>query len=199
MGAHPDWQTVIRPLRLGLPQHGWETLSIQLPDAGAGASLADYSRLLPLALPRIGAAIDYFSKRKIKHLVLIGHGQGAQVALYYAGGPARPKPDLKGLVFIGMAADGRMAADADALKKLSLPVLDIYSSQDQPIVVAGAMSRRNLVRQGGKSSSYQLSQMMTATPDFRGQEGALLMRIRGWLKTKLPNPKPTPLKDLPKK
>ena len=33
LGQHPDWPQVVRPLRLGLPDHGWHTLSIMLPEA----------------------------------------------------------------------------------------------------------------------------------------------------------------------
>lgn len=31
VGVHPDWQDVVAPLRTGLPEHGWATLSIQMP------------------------------------------------------------------------------------------------------------------------------------------------------------------------
>jgi hypothetical protein len=30
-GIHPDWQQVIQPLRVGLTEHNWNTLSIQMP------------------------------------------------------------------------------------------------------------------------------------------------------------------------
>ena len=30
-GFHPDWADTINPLRVGLIEHGWNTLSIQLP------------------------------------------------------------------------------------------------------------------------------------------------------------------------
>ena len=34
-GAHADWPDVVRPLRLGLPRQGWQTVSVQMPAATA--------------------------------------------------------------------------------------------------------------------------------------------------------------------
>ena len=31
IGAHPDWTDVVHPLRVGLTEHGWTTLSLQMP------------------------------------------------------------------------------------------------------------------------------------------------------------------------
>ena len=30
-GIHPDWPQVVQPLRVGLTEHNWNTLSIQMP------------------------------------------------------------------------------------------------------------------------------------------------------------------------
>ncbi len=40
LGQHPDWPHVVRPLRQGLPDQGWHTLSIMLPEA-PGLSVPD--------------------------------------------------------------------------------------------------------------------------------------------------------------
>lgn len=57
MGANPDWQDVIQPLRTYLPEHAWDTLSIQLPVAASDAPFREYLPLIPQAYPRIHAAI----------------------------------------------------------------------------------------------------------------------------------------------
>ncbi|MCG8429196.1 MAG: alpha/beta hydrolase family protein, partial [Chromatiales bacterium] len=67
-GAHPDWSDVINPLRSELPAHGWQTLSIQLPVAEAGAKDLVYRGLIPEALPRIVAAIDYFDQQGVQNV-----------------------------------------------------------------------------------------------------------------------------------
>ena len=41
-GVHPNWPTVILPLRVGLTESGWDTLSIQMPILANDAETADY-------------------------------------------------------------------------------------------------------------------------------------------------------------
>ena len=47
-GFHPDWPEVAAPLRIELPEHGWETLSLQMPVLG---EIGQVLRLRP-HLPR---------------------------------------------------------------------------------------------------------------------------------------------------
>ena len=58
-GIHPDWQQVIQPLRVGLTEHGWNTLSIQMPILANDADYSDYAPLYDEVAPRINAAIKY--------------------------------------------------------------------------------------------------------------------------------------------
>ncbi|TNF34101.1 MAG: DUF3530 family protein, partial [Gammaproteobacteria bacterium] len=51
-GYHPNWPEVVYPLRTGLPEHGWHTLSIQLPVLAADAKYYDYVPIFPEAFPR---------------------------------------------------------------------------------------------------------------------------------------------------
>ncbi|MEJ2076288.1 MAG: DUF3530 family protein, partial [Reinekea sp.] len=30
-GVHPDWEQVVKPIRVDMASHGWNTLSIQMP------------------------------------------------------------------------------------------------------------------------------------------------------------------------
>ena len=59
IGVHPDWPQVIHPLRVGLPERGWSTLSIQMPVLPNEAQSADYLPLLDGVAPRLDAAIDF--------------------------------------------------------------------------------------------------------------------------------------------
>ena len=58
-GFHPDWPEVAAPLRAELPEHGWETLSLQMPVLGKTAKYYDYEPIFPAAFPRIRAGIEY--------------------------------------------------------------------------------------------------------------------------------------------
>ena len=41
-GFHPDWSDVANPLRVGLAERGWNTLSIQMPVLDKDARYYDY-------------------------------------------------------------------------------------------------------------------------------------------------------------
>ena len=56
-GFHPDWQDAINPLRVGLAESGWNTLSVQMPVLEKQAKYYDYLPLFAEAIPRIEAAI----------------------------------------------------------------------------------------------------------------------------------------------
>lgn len=59
-GMHPDWGEVVQPLRVGLSESGWDTLSLQLPVLANGAKYYDYVEIFDRAHPRIEAAIARF-------------------------------------------------------------------------------------------------------------------------------------------
>ena len=56
-GFHADWPENIGPLRVGLSEAGWQTLSLQLPVLEKTAKYFDYLPVLPEAGPRLDAAI----------------------------------------------------------------------------------------------------------------------------------------------
>ena len=75
-GVHPDWAQVVQPLRVGLTEHDWNTLSIQMPILPNEAEYKDYAPLYDEVAPRIDAAIKYLKENGSKDIVLIGHSQG---------------------------------------------------------------------------------------------------------------------------
>ncbi|RKZ55324.1 MAG: DUF3530 domain-containing protein, partial [Gammaproteobacteria bacterium] len=82
-GIHPDWQQVIQPLRVGLTEDSWNTLSIQMPVLANEAEYIDYAQLYDEVAPRIDAAIKYLKDNGIKEIVLLGHSQGSSMTAYY--------------------------------------------------------------------------------------------------------------------
>ncbi|HHJ14137.1 MAG TPA: alpha/beta fold hydrolase [Gammaproteobacteria bacterium] len=204
MGAHPDWQDIIHPLRTGLPEQGWTTLSIQLPVLGNEAGFADYLPLFDAAASRIDAAVNRLHEDGFKRIVLIGHSLGANMAAWYLGGTNK-RPRVSGLVLVSVyqyvpekpapatavpAADagqpgqtqkspGTPAAYADVprlLKKITLPVLDIYGSRDFEPVMRAAPARRARAAGG-----YRQVEVEGADHFFTGMQDTLLRQVRGWL------------------
>ncbi|PLX60575.1 alpha/beta fold hydrolase [Sedimenticola selenatireducens] len=179
-GAHPDWMDVVHPLRTQLPEFGWKTLSIQMPVAASDASGWVYQELIPEAFPRITAAVEYLKQQGESNIVLIGHSLGARMGVEYL---AQGVPEeLRAFVAIGLPADTR-APDGGTLrglKKLDLPVLDIYGSRDIDSVRLSAPARSAAARQA-KNESYRQNRIEGADHFFNGLSGALVAEVRAWL------------------
>ena len=60
-GFHPDWEQVVQPIRVSMTEHGWNTLSIQLPLLDNSASYEDYVSLYPEIAPRLQAATEFLA------------------------------------------------------------------------------------------------------------------------------------------
>ena len=143
---HPNWADVIQPLRIGLAEQGWRTLSIQLPVLEKSAKYFDYLPLFPHAESRIQAAVDYLRTQGLEKIVLIAHSCGAHMAnhrLLMKGG-AR----IDAFVGIGMGATdyGQPMQEPFALGRLDAPVLDVYAERDFPAVLRLAPERKSLLR-----------------------------------------------------
>jgi pimeloyl-ACP methyl ester carboxylesterase len=182
IGAHPDWPEVINPLRSELPEHGWASLSVQMPVLPNDAALADYAPLFDEVAPRVEAAVSFLREGGYRDIVLIGHSLGASMAASYLA--AHPQHGLSGLVIIGMSVielDARMNG-ALALEKISIPVLDIYGSRDLAAVLSSARNRASAARKGG-NAAYRQSEIEGADHFFSGLDDDLTRRIYGWLKS----------------
>ncbi len=180
MGSNPAWAAVVQPLRTGLAEHGWDTLSLQMPLAPLGVASTAYVSLIPEAAPRISAAIEFLQQRKIKKIVIIGHSLGARMGLE-ALAAGVPK-EVIAFVAIGAPtrADEPDTGTLGALKKIKLPLLDIYGSRDLPSVMTGAKARELAARQA-ENSGYQQVEVTGADHFFQGMEDGLLARVSSWI------------------
>ena len=177
-GIHPDWTQVVQPLRVGLTEHNWNTLSIQMPILPNEAEYEDYAPLYDEVAPRIDAAIKYLKENGSEDIVLIGHSQGSAMTVYYL---SRSKPDVKGFVAIGMAAfagDPRMDS-IKSLEKINLPILDLYGSEDLEEILASSKSRVAAAKKAGNKDYTQTQ--ITGNHFFDGHEDALVEAIADWL------------------
>jgi len=182
IGVHPDWPEIINPLRSELPEHGWSSLSIQMPILANDAALADYAPLFDEVKPRIEAAAAFLRERDARTIVLIGHSLGASMGAAYLA--ANSQHGLAGLVAIGMsviALDDRMNS-ALALEKINIPVLDVYGSRDLDGVLNTTKTRASAARKGG-NADYRQTEVEGADHFFVGMDDDLTRRVYGWLKS----------------
>jgi pimeloyl-ACP methyl ester carboxylesterase len=179
-GANPDWREVIHPLRTRLPDHGWETLSIQLPLTAADAAPESYEKLIPEAFPRLAFAVDFLSQRSILNIVLVGHGLGGRTALQWL---AQEIPDpVQACVAIGLAAERKETEPGtlNALSRIQLPVLDLYGSRDLGTVLHTTAQRAAAARKA-ENTRYRQLVIEGADHFFTGQQDQLVSRVRAWL------------------
>ena len=182
-GANPDWQDVIQPLRTGLPEHGWDTLSIQLPVESADAPDRAWDALIPAAAPRIDAALQALAPREYPKFVLIGHSFGARMATeYLASRDPASLPQISALVAVGLPVDdsARTRGTLEALGKIDLPILDIYGERDLARVLEGAQDRR-MTALDAKNTEYRQVEIADADHFFANQDTQLVARVRAWL------------------
>lgn len=178
-GIHPDWQQVIQPLRVGLIEHNWNTLAIQMPILPNEAEYHEYAPLYDEVAPRINAAIEYLKKNGSKEIVLIGHSQGAAMTAYYL---TTSKQDIRGFVAIGMAAfadDARMNS-IKALEKIKVPVLDIYGDDDLEEIMKSVDKRAAAAKKAGNKSYTQI-EVAGSNHFFDGTEDELVETVAEWL------------------
>lgn len=181
-GFHPDWAQVAGPLRSGLAERGWNTLSIQLPVLAKDATYYDYVPIFSEALPRIDAALAYAHGLGSGPVAVIAHSCGVHMAMAYV--RARGASSFDGFVGIGMGATdfGQPMREPFPLADMSIPVLDVYGSEEYPAVIRMAPERLKAMSDAGNEASRQVV-VAGANHFFDGQNAteALLDAVSQWL------------------
>ena len=179
-GFHPDWSDVANPLRVGLAEQGWNTLSIQMPVLEKEAKYYDYLEILPEAFPRIESGIDFLKEKNSKKIVLIAHSCSAHMAMGWV--DAGHMRDIDGYIGIGMGAVDykQPMLKPFPLEKIKVPVLDVFGQDEYPAVIKGAPERLAAIKEAGNVKSNQLV-VPNANHYFTDRGDALLNVIVPWL------------------
>ena len=179
-GFHPDWVDTVQPLRIGLVEHGWNTLSIQMPVLAKDARYYDYVPVFDEAIPRIQAAIDYLRSAGNTQIALIAHSCGVHMTMHYL----RKHGDdgLAAYVGIGMGATDykQPMREEFPLASLAVPVLDIYAADDYPAVHRLAPGRWQQIQQADHPKSKQMV-IADANHYFTDRGDVLVEAVGTWL------------------
>ncbi len=200
-GRHPAWPAVIEPLRAGLPEHGWATLSIHVPAITEPPESGEMVELLDTTRTQLQAAIRFLTGRGYRNVVVAGHGMGAAMVTDFAA--AAQDAEIVGVVLIGLrnfgATDEPRLDTPALLRNIRVSLLDLYGSKDHPDVVRAARSRVSAVQAGPLSTGQYARGGVThfdiepgeavfrqirfegADHDFTGLAPELLKTVRGWL------------------
>jgi uncharacterized protein (DUF302 family) len=170
IGVHPD-HGIIGILRVALAESGLSTLSIQMPVLAADARADDYLPLFPEAAARIAAAADWLSARGHRRIVLLSHSLGSSMSQHYL----QSTKAAPFAAWICMGFGGELALPAQ-----SIPVLDVYGTNDNPAVLRDAVKRRATLHQvpGGR-------QIVIAAADhfYTGKESELTEALLAFITT----------------
>ena len=180
-GVHPNWDQVVRPLRSQLPDHGWSTLSVQLPVLANDAEYEEYIPLFKGVAPRINSGVAFLKSKGIQNIVIIAHSLGSSMAAHYMAN--KPDPSIKAFVAIGVS--GNMHSEDNvgyltSLKTIKVPVLDIFGSNDLTPVLESEKAKADVARKAGNKNYTQLK-IPSANHFFDNKDDVLVKRIRGWL------------------
>jgi len=184
-GFHPDWSEVVQPLRVGLTEFGWNTLSIQLPVLPNDAKYYDYVEIFDHAYPRIEAAIAKVDAEPAQKVVIIAHSCGAHMFQHWVGTSGRRALNLfDAYIGIGMGATdyGQKMREPFFLDRIKVPVLDIYGENDFPAVLRMAPERLDAMAAAGNPKSRQLK-LPDSDHYFVNRGELLLNAVATWLET----------------
>ena len=180
-GVHPNWDQIVRPIRSQLPNHGWSTLSIQMPVLANDATHSEYTPLFDDIAPRINAAIKFLKAKGIKNIIIIGHSMGATMSGYYLA--QKPDSNIRALVAIGSAGLTFKDKNKNYLKSLEtirVPVLDIFGAIDLPEVMENAKRKKAIARKAG-NKKYTPVKVPGANHFFDNKNDVLIKHVLSWL------------------
>jgi len=179
-GYHPNWKDVAYPLRIGLPESGWHTLSIQMPVLAKDAKYYDYVPIFPESFSRIEAAIKFLEKKNIKNIVLIAHSCSVHMRMAWfdkTGGKGANTDIGNGM---GVTDLKQYMEKPFTLDKMKIPVLYIYGQQEFNSVTKAAPLRLKMIKSTGIGQSEQ--RIVPDADHYITDRGdALVKEISDWL------------------
>jgi alpha-beta hydrolase superfamily lysophospholipase len=179
-GFHPDWADAINPLRVGLVERGYSTLSLQMPVLAKEAKYYDYVPVFHHAHPRIESGIQFLRDGGHQKIILLAHSCGVHMAMDWI----RTGNDRSIDAFIGL---GMGATDYQQpmhhpfpLDWMHVPVLDLYGANEYPAVIRLAPRRKAMIAKAGNPRSRQVV-LPGANHYFTDQGDALVDAVADWL------------------
>jgi pimeloyl-ACP methyl ester carboxylesterase len=177
-GSGPD-SHVVSPLRKAINKDlGFHTLSLQmptLPGAQSAGSLQQYASTFPDAYQRIQAAIDFLKKEKgVARVYLMGYSMGGRMTSAFLAN--HPDSGIAGFIGVGLLAGGEEPLNSNLnLRKVKIPVLDVYAENDRDAKFAE--NRKRFV-----SERFKQVSIPGATHDYRGYDHKVVSAVIAWLK-----------------
>ena len=180
IGGHADWPQTISPIRNTLPEHGWATLSIQLPLISPENNIEKYGETFKETERRIIAAVRLLREQGFFKIIIIGHGFGSLSSLVYL--QKEHSQNVDAIVAISLQDYAYIKPPINILRlieKIKIPVLDIYGSLDFEEGIESAPERRHASRKNGNRKYTQI-EIKGADHYFYNMENTLIENIIAW-------------------
>ncbi|MEO1962804.1 MAG: DUF3530 family protein [Cycloclasticus sp.] len=182
MGSNPNAPQIVHPLRSQLAELGWITASIQLPITAQDASISENLALIKESGPRIQSALNYMHENyKNTRCVLIAHSLGSIMTASFLA--SQEKNVCDAVVLIGLPtlpSDLPEANSVELIKKINIPTLDIYGSQDLASVKKLAPTRKLTLKKNNPLNRQ--IEIAGADHSFTGLDETLVRSIHSWLR-----------------
>ena len=179
IGIHPDWETVVQPLRVQLAANGWNTLSLQMPVLANDADSKDYEPLMKEVPARIDSGIRHLAKGGAKKVVIVAHSMGARMANYYLAHKKVYKEAQTETPIIGYVGIGMNMGNEQFIEKIKIPMLDLFGEKDLVGVLKSVDSRK---KAGSHNKAYQQQLVAGANHFFEDQDDDLVNAVMKALK-----------------
>ena len=199
----PDWPYLIHALRTNLPDQGWKTLSIAVPEepkpvlptrstnADAPPPEVDYDNFAESIFERIESGLAHLESKDAKRFMLIGIGSSAYWSSRYATQAGTQRP-LSLTMIDALPPTGKVEPPLrTAVTELSIPTMDLFhgSGLNRTQVEKQARLRINEIRRKGKKNYIQ--RRLPPTPSATGlEEKRLLSSFRGLFEKHLKDMQP---------
>ena len=173
LGMHPDWG-LINPLRSRLAEHGYATLSVQMPVASQEVRADRYPPLFPEAAERLRAAVAFLRGKGMKQVAIVSHSMGSRMVDHFLAHAAGAGIDA----WVAIGLQGEFTDPAS----LKAPVLDLYGERDSAAVLESAQRRAAALRKNRGSGQVEVA---GADHFFAGTEAELVRQVRLFLDARL--------------
>jgi dienelactone hydrolase len=177
-GLNPDSQ-VVGPLSEAINKElGYHTLSLQMPVVPGKVSkelILSYESTFPEAYKRIQAAIDFLKKEKgIERLYLMGYSMGGRMTSAFLANYT--DSGIAGYVGVGLLAGFKEPLNSTLnLRKVKIPVLDVYAENDRDATFAE--ERKQFI-----SDRFKQVSIPGAKHNYQGYEDQVNKAVITWLK-----------------
>jgi len=169
---------VVGPLRKAIHSElGYHTLSLQMPTLAGNRSpdtFQQYASTFPDAYTRIQAALVFLKNEKgVERIYLMGYSMGGRMTSAFLAN--HPDSGVVGYLGVGLLAGGPEPLNTNLnLRKIRMPVLDIYAENDRDAQFAE--NRKAMV-----SDRFVQVPIAGAKHDYRGYDQQIAQAVNTWL------------------